>query len=241
MLSSRNEELATAAEQWQEIRAENKPTQQKQLQAIVDKVGRAIASQADSSMRISWSFHLFSGLDANAFCLPDGKVCLYDGLFLHVRNEAELAAVIGHEIAHVVARHGSERLSQEHIVNQGRLLLTTALGYADCDYADEWLAAYTGLANVGILYPYSRQHEYIADRMAMLFMSRAGYNPQAAMDFWSRFANSHSTPDGIAQFMSTHPTDAKRVENLRLVYPEALSIYKVSPRYGFGAKFSIAK
>ena len=241
MLTSQNDEREQAAEMWSEISATKKQCPQPQLQRIVQEVGARMARQADATMRNKWSFHLFQDREANAFCLPDGHVCIYDGIFLHVRNEAELAAVIGHEIGHVVARHGSERMSQEHLVDQGKLLLTTALGYANSDQTDLWVAAYTGIANVGFLYPYSRRHEYIADRMALLFMARAGYAPEAALEFWSRFSANHGGNDGISQFTSTHPSDVQRVEHLKLILPEAQSIYRVSENRGYGARFTIQK
>ena len=240
MLSPLDEERNIGEEEWQKVQATHKPCSQLALREIVEHTGRKLTAEADDAQHPQWTYHLFQGLEANAFCLPTGQVCLYEGLFLHLRNEAELAAVMGHEISHVLAHHGAERLSQARMVEAGKVLLATALNQVHADHEDIWLAAYTGMARYGILYPYSRHHEIMADRMALLLMARAGYDPNAAIEFWTRFAHSNPGAQGLGRFLSTHPSTPARIEAMRCSLPEALEFYNVSPKLGRGATFSIA-
>ena len=240
ILSPMDEERNIGEAEWQKVQAANKPCAQQALQSIVEQTGRRLTAETDDTQHPQWSYHLFQGLEANAFCLPTGQVCLYEGLFLHLQNEAELAAVMGHEISHVLARHGTERLSQARMVEAGKMVLATALSQVHAEHEDIWLAAYTGMARYGILYPYSRHHETTADRMALLLMARAGYDPHAAIEFWTRFAQSRPGAQGLGRFLSTHPSSAARIEAMKQSLPEALEFYNVSPKLGLGATFSIA-
>ena len=239
ILSPMDEERNLGEEEWKKVEAANKPCTQQALCKIVEQTGRKLTAEADDVQHPQWTYHLFQGLEANAFCLPTGQVCLYEGLFLHLKNEAELAAVMGHEISHVLARHGTERLSQARMVETGKMLLATALSQVHANHEDIWLAAYTGMARYGILYPYSRHHETTADRMALLLMARAGYDPNAAIDFWTRFAQSSPGTQGFRRFLSTHPSTAARIEAMKQSLPEALEFYNVSPKIGLGATFSV--
>lgn len=240
MLNSLEEEREMAATSWRDVNAAKIPSRQKELADFVSYVGKKVASQAENGSQYKWEFALFQDMDPNASSLPTGQIIVNDGLFMHVKNEAELAAVLAHEIAHVVARHGSERMSQAYAVEQGKIILTTALEYTNLDAKDKWLAAYTGATNIGIIYPFSRQHEFIADRMAMIFMARAGYNPEAAITFWSRFADKASDTASLKSLLlSTHPSDWQRLASMKDILPEAKSIYDVSEKIGLGATFTV--
>ncbi len=240
MLSPLAEERNIGEEEWQKVQATHKPCSQQALREIVVQTGRKLTAEADDAQYPQWRYHLFQAVEANAFCLPTGQVCLYEGIFLHLRDEAELAAVMGHELSHVLAHHGAERLSQARMVETGKVLLATALSQIHANHEDIWLAAYTGMARYGILYPSSRHHEPIADRMALLLMARAGYDPNAAIDFWTRFAQSTPGAQGLGRFLSTHPATSARIEAMKRTLPEALEFYNVSPKLGRGATFSVA-
>ena len=240
LLSHMEEERSIGDEEWKKVEATHKPCSQQALCEIVKKTGQKLTAEADDAQHPQWTYHLFQGVEANAFCLPTGQLCLYEGIFLHVKNEAELAAVMGHEIAHVLAHHGAERLSQARVLEAGKMVLATALSQVNADHEDIWLAAYTGMARYGILYPYSRHHETVADRMSLILMARAGYDPNAAIAFWTRFAQSNPGAQGLGRFFSTHPSTAARVEALKRSLPEAREYYNVSPQNGLGATFSVA-
>lgn len=218
---------------WEEINKEETESTNRKLYAAVRRVGKAIADAADQP-DFQWEFRLFESEQANAFCLPGGKIAVYEGLFEHIDNDAELAAVMGHEVAHATARHGGERMTQGMLMNLGAMGLSAAIKDEDAKNRERWLAAYTGVTTVGILLPYSRTHEYSADRIGLTYMARAGYTPEAALDFWEKFGRQNKTP-ALMEFLSTHPVGEKRIEQLREFLPKARLEYEVAPRQrGYG-------
>ncbi len=185
-------------------------------------------SEHGLSSRLSgyqWEFHLVEDKEVNAWCMPGGKVVVYSGILPVTQDENGLAVVLGHEIAHAVANHGDERMSQALLVQMGGLALDVALSRNPKETNGLFLAAYGAGAQVGILLPYSRLHESEADHLGLIFMAMAGYDPHHALDFWERMASSsHGKRPPV--FLSDHPADAKRVEDIRRLVPEAMKYYR---------------
>lgn len=192
--------------------------------ALLQRVGKRIAAVA-SLPNAQWEFVVFDSKEANAFCLPGGKVGVYMGILPITRDEEGLATVIGHEVAHAVARHGNERIS--------RGLLAQAVGTAVA--AGTQQSKYSALINqayglgsqVGVELPHSRAQESEADHLGLLYMARAGYNPERAVDFWRRFAEFNQQSGGSTPwFLRTHPLDETRIKQLQELMPEARAEFR---------------
>ncbi len=193
----------------------------------VIRTGRRIAAVADRP-DFAWEFHTIPGKDLNAFCLPGGKVFVYTALLdLTGGNDAELAAVMGHEIAHAVARHGAERVSQSQLAGIGQAVTGVAVAVATGSGAAGQAAqsGYGTLAQFGFLLPYSRTHETEADRIGVILAAKAGYDPRAAVSFWKKMAavNKGKEPPAL---LSTHPLNRQRIDDLAEFMPEALKYYR---------------
>jgi len=213
MLVSQDEEIELGAQAWRETLAGAKVVASGAAAERVRRVGGAIA--AVTGKNYQWEFTLVDDPQTvNAFCLPGGKVAVYSGILSLMRNDDELAVVIGHEIAHATCRHGGERISQNVLVNMG-------LQVADLLVANrsEQVRALTngalGMgASLGVLLPYSREHEYEADEHGLRYMHKAGYDPHAAEAFWGtmlKLSEGKEPPE----FTSTHPATANRIERMR--------------------------
>jgi predicted Zn-dependent protease len=172
-----------------------------------------------------WEFNLVDDPQVNAWCMPGGKVVVYTGILPVVEDETGLAVVMGHEIAHAIANHGNERMSQGLVVQLGGMALSTALSEKPDETRSLYMAAFGAGAQVGVLLPFSRTHESEADHMGLIFMAMAGYDPREAADFWRRMAG---LSGGAAppQFLSTHPSDETRIRDIEKRLPEALEYYK---------------
>lgn len=172
-----------------------------------------------------WEFNLVEDKGINAWCMPGGKVVVYTGILPVTRDETGLAIVMGHEIAHAIAKHGDERLSQGLLAQMGGSALSTALSQKPKETQELFLTAYGLGAQVGVLLPYSRLQESEADRLGLIFMAMAGYDPHPAVDFWKRMSASKqgSSPP---EFLSTHPADESRIKNIQQLIPEAMRYYK---------------
>ena len=199
-------------------------SQDREQIALLKKVGERIA-QVSGLPKAQWEFVLFDSPEANAFCLPGGKVGVFTGILPITQDEAGLATVIGHEVAHAVARHGAERVSEAMMLQLGGGVLQSGLESYGYDTKTQAAAAtvYGMTTQLGRVLPHSRGQESEADYMGLLFMARAGYDPEAAIGFWQRFA-AHNQSSGGAQtpwFLRTHPLDQKRIEQLRRWQAEA--------------------
>lgn len=194
--------------------------------ARVREVGERIASVVDLP-DAQWEFVLFESPEPNAFCLPGGKVGVYTGLLPIARDDAGLATVIGHEVAHAVADHGAERVSQQmaaQLLGQG---LGVALSGQSQLTQQGVMQAYGLVGQVGVLLPYSRKHESEADFMGLLYMARAGYDPEAAVGFWERFAAyTAKQGGGTPAFLRTHPVDSTRIADIKKAMPQAKAEYE---------------
>jgi predicted Zn-dependent protease len=173
----------------------------------------------------AWEFNVVESPEVNAWCMPGGKVVVYTGILPITKDETGLAVVMGHEIAHAVAQHGAERMSQGLLQELGGVALSVALAKEPAETQNLFYAAYGVGTTVGVMLPFSRTHESEADRLGLIFMAMAGYDPNAAVDFWTRMA---AQKGGAAppEFLSTHPSDATRIADIKKELPEALSYYK---------------
>ncbi|MEW5745742.1 MAG: M48 family metallopeptidase [Nitrospirota bacterium] len=172
-----------------------------------------------------WEFNLIADDSINAWAMPGGKVVVYSGLMPVAKNEAGLAVVMGHEIAHAVAQHGEERMSQGLLAQMGGMALGAAIAQRPQETQQLFITAFGLGTQVGVLLPYSRLQETEADRLGLIFMAMAGYDPREAVDFWQRMTAAKEGP-AVPQFLSTHPADTPRLSAIKEFLPEALKYYK---------------
>lgn len=231
------QEISLGQEAYKEILAKEQLSKNQQYIEVVNRVGNRIAAVSGRDDFI-WEFNVIASDQQNAFCLPGGKVAVHEGIIPVCQSEAGLAVVMSHEIAHALARHGGERMSHNQVKNVGGKVVDAAgrWFYKD-EYEDKQeivLTAYGVVSEYGAILPYSRKHETEADLIGIKLMAEAGYDPSEAPRFWERFsaAKSGETP---MEFLSTHPSDARRAGDLRASLPDALKIYnKASEQYGLG-------
>ncbi len=172
-----------------------------------------------------WEFNLVEDKSVNAWCMPGGKVVVYTGLMPVAKDDTGLAVAMGHEIAHAVAQHGDERMSQGLLAQMGGVALSAALSQKPKETTQLFMAAYGVGTQVGVLLPYSRLQENEADHLGLIFMAMAGYDPRKAISFWRRMAaekHGASPPE----FLSTHPADERRIRNMEKLIPEAIRYYR---------------
>jgi predicted Zn-dependent protease len=194
----------------------------------LQRVGKRI-SRVAKLPNARWEFVLFESDEPNAFALPGGKVGVYTGILPIAKDDAGLATVVAHEIAHAAARHGAERVSQGMAVQLGGAVLSGVLGAYGIGGASGDLAmqAYGLGTQVGVMLPYSRTQELEADRIGLIYMARAGYDPREAIGFWQRFAAYNSGKGGgMPEFLSTHPMDQNRIAQLQKLMPQAVAEYR---------------
>ena len=196
--------------------------------ALVQKVGQRIAGVAGKDLpNAQWEFVVFESKEANAFCLPGGKVGVYTGILPITQNEAGLATVLGHEVGHAVAHHGASRMSQALVAQGFGQAAGAAIGSSSyAQYQSTFNSLYGIGANVGVELPYQRKQESEADHIGIVFMARAGYDPQEAVAFWQRFATYNKAQGGgqssfLDRFTRTHPVDDVRIKQLQGWLPEA--------------------
>jgi len=225
---------AMSFQQYSEFISSNKLSTNKQQTAMVKEVGRKIQGaveryfaqqgKSDHLRGYEWEFNLVEDSAVNAWCMPGGKVVVYTGLLPVAKDEAGLAVVMGHEIAHAVANHGNERMSQGLVTQLGGMALAKALETKKEETRNLFLTAFGVGATVGVLLPYSRTQESEADHLGLIFMALAGYNPNDAVAFWERMAAGKS--GAPPEFLSTHPSDQTRIRKIREAIPEAMQYYK---------------
>jgi predicted Zn-dependent protease len=202
---------------------------------MVESTGRRIASAVeqyliendmrDDAELFEWEFNLIDDNQANAWAMPGGKIAFYTGILPITQDEDGLAVVMGHEIAHIVAKHGSERMSQALTTQLGGVALSVALRDRPQQTQQLFYAAYGLGAAVGVELPFSRRMEREADRLGLVFMARAGYDPHAAIAFWQRMEAMERGPQP-PEFLSTHPSHARRIRDIERHLPEALEHYQ---------------
>lgn len=211
--------LSTNAEQTQMVKNAGARIQK----AVEDYSARE--GYEDQLEGYEWEFNLVDDPNVNAWCMPGGKVVVYTGIMPIAQDEAGLAVVMGHEIAHAFAKHGAERMSQQLLVQMGSVALSTALRDRPEQTRAIFMQSYGLGSQVGILLPYSRVHESEADHLGLIFMAMAGYNPEEAPAFWERMA-AQSKGARPPEFLSTHPAPDTRIQNLKDLLPEAMEYYR---------------
>jgi predicted Zn-dependent protease len=226
--------LSMSFQQYGDFLKTNKMSTNQEQTAMVKRVGdrtrqaveRYMTQQgfADRLKGYQWEFNLVESKDVNAWCMPGGKVVVYTGIIPVVQNEPGLAVVMGHEIAHAIAEHGNERMSQGLLAQAGGMALDAALNKQPEETKNLWMTVYGVGAQYGALLPYSRMQESEADHLGLIFMAMAGYDPNESLNFWVRM--SQAGGQAPPEFMSTHPSNQTRIDDLRKELPEAMKYYK---------------
>ena len=221
------EEMQLGLTSFEQVKKETPINRDPAINALVQKVGQRIATVAPLP-NAQWEFVVFESAEANAFCLPGGKVGVYTGILPVTKDEAGLATVLGHEIGHAVAHHGAERISEAMALQLGGQAVDLSLSKSDPRMHAGMVTAYGVVAQVGRELPHSRLQESEADRLGLIYMARAGYNPEAAIAFWERFAEynrQHGGSEGL-WFLRTHPLNELRIKQLKTWLPEVQREYR---------------
>jgi predicted Zn-dependent protease len=196
--------------------------------ATVEQVGRRISTATETYLKqngleselanFQWEFKLVKDNQVNAFCMPGGKIIVFEGLLPLTASDDELAVVIGHEVAHAIAKHRNERMSQGLLAQYGAAIVNEALHTKSAAIQTLGNTVFGLGAQLGVMLPYSRQHEYEADYIGMILMTLAGYNPESALSFWQKMSAGGSGSG--SDFLSTHPSDANRIAEIQKKLPE---------------------
>jgi metalloendopeptidase OMA1, mitochondrial len=226
IMVSPQQKAALGARAFQQVISRSQIDRNPTTNAAVEQVGRRLAAVANRP-DFQWNFVVIKNdKEPNAFCLPGGKVAVYTGILPITQDQAGLAVVMGHEIAHAIARHGAERMSQAQLAELGGQALAIGLGGGASSAAI--LAAYGLGAQVGVLLPYGRTQESEADHIGLLLMAQAGYDPRVAIGFWQRMEQSSGAKGGPPEFLSTHPGHGTRAQQIRGWMPEATRLYEAT-------------
>jgi predicted Zn-dependent protease len=229
LLVPESQEVTLGIKAYQEILGKAKLSQDAEINAMVNRVGRGIAAAADRP-DYQWEFKVIDDeKTANAFALPGGKVAVYTGLLPYTQNEAGLAFVLAHEVGHAIARHGGERMSQQLLVELGQEGLNLAVSTQSRAAMEAINQAYGVAATLGVLLPFSRAQESEADNIGIILMAKAGYDPREAPKFFERMM-AGKKDKGPPAFLSTHPADEDRIARLRGLIPQALDYYHPRPQ-----------
>jgi predicted Zn-dependent protease len=227
---SNSELFPSAFQQYGEFLKENKVITGTADAKRVEKVGAKIKNaaqkylaalgQTDYLNGYSWEYKLVEDKQVNAWCMPGGKIVVYSGLLPVTQTEAGLATVLGHEVSHALANHGAQRMSAAQLQGLGAVGVALATGGQSVEKQQMWQQYYGMGSQVGVMLPFSRNHESEADQIGLVLMAIAGYNPDEAITFWGRMA-SQSNGQAPPEIMSSHPSDATRIANLKALVPEA--------------------
>ena len=222
VLFSPQQEIKMGYQSAQQILQKERLSRDRNLNAVVQRVGQRIAKAANQP-NYKWQFFVIDKDMLNAFCLPGGKVFVYKGLFRAVQNEDQLAVVMGHEVAHAIARHGAERMSMMQVGRLGKTVAGQVISGGK--YAGAINKAYGAVEGVGLVLPFSRKFEYEADEIGLYLMTQAGYNPREALRFWDNMRRLSAGKKKPPEFLSTHPADINRIKEIQRRIPVALEHY----------------
>ncbi len=235
ILTSEAEEAELGRQAYQEILAKSKLSTNRGWTEVVNRAAGRIAKASNKS-EYEWEFKLIESAEKNAFCLPGGKIAVYTGMFEILSNEAELAAVLGHEVAHATARHAGQRITLQFGEEAGFAGLAALMGGTDTLGKKILMQALGVGAAIGAVLPFGRSQEAESDQIGEVYMAQAGYDPSAAVTLWQTFAKSSSK---MPEFLSTHPNPENRISALSQHLPEAQVYYTQAPqKYGLGEVFS---
>lgn len=218
IMVSPQEEMTMGATEAKKVVANAKISPDRALQEKVRRIGQRIAAVSGRD-DFAWEFTVIDDTTPNAFCLPGGKVFFYTGILKITQNDDQIAAVMGHEIAHALARHGAERMSMQMASGIGAQVLATAIG-VPAQYQGLYNQAYGITSQVGLILPYSRKFEHEADQIGVYLMWKAGYDVNQALMFWENMAKLSKTNPKPPAFLSTHPADEERVSAIRTFIPQ---------------------
>ena len=229
ILLTQGQEAQMGVDAYQEVKANSKISANARWRDMVARVGERIKAVAERP-DFQWEFNVIADPTVNAFCLPGGKVGVYTGILPVTKDEAGLATVIGHEVAHAVARHGGERMSTAMGLEAAGSVASAVLGSTKyASWGPAFNQAYGMGAQVGVALPHSRLQESEADHMGLLYMARAGFNPEASVAFWQRFAEYNKAAGGSTPwFLRTHPLDETRIQQLQQWMPEAKAQFRAA-------------
>lgn len=240
LLMSEESENEMGLAAWSEVLEQEKPSTNQEWAAMVRRVGERIAAVAGRP-DFEWEFRVIDSDSMNAFCLPGGKVAVYTGILPVCRDEAGLAVVMSHEVGHAIARHGGERMSYQTAQNLGKSAIGMVMQNQEEQKQQIVMTAYGAASEYGVILPYSRRHELEADGIGLKLMAQAGYDPSVAPEFWERFS-SMKQGESPMEFLSTHPSDARRAAALREQLPAAMTAYKAAAKqYGTGEAIAAAE
>ena len=231
IMVSPQQELALGFESAKEVLQKERVSTDAQKNAMVKRIGQRIAQVANNQYSIAksfkWEFFVIDKDDeANAFCLPGGKVFVYTGLFKYAANDDELAMVMGHEIGHALARHGAERMSSGRLQQIGGQVLGAVMqSRGNAAQTSMAMNAFGIGSQLGIMLPHSRTQEYEADHIGLVLAAKAGYNPRSALAFWEKFGASGKTPP---EYLSTHPAPTNRIGKIKALLPKTIPMYNAA-------------
>ena len=233
LVTSQENENKLGLTAYEEVLKTEPLTKNERAVDLVRRVGQRIADVSDRP-DFKWEFNVIESETQNAFCLPGGKVAVYTGILPICENEAGLAVVMSHEVAHAIARHGGERMSMQTGQNLGKKGLSYLMKNQK-EQNQKMAETFYGMGSeYGVILPYSRKHELEADHIGIMLMAKAGYDLSEAPQFWERFAGSKKGSAPM-EYLSTHPSDARRSSALREVLPDAMKLYDAAGRkYGLG-------
>lgn len=234
-LVGNNTLMQMSFQQYNKFLRENKISTNQQQTAMVQRVGARIQKSVEKYMAekgmsdhlegFAWEFNLVEDDQLNAWCMPGGKVVVYTGILPTCKTETGLAVVMGHEIAHAIAQHGKERMSQGIVQQLGGVALNVALMNKSDEARALWMAAYGAGSQVGMMLPFSRKQESEADEIGLTFSAMAGYDPREAPEFWQRMQAS-AGGNAPPEFLSTHPSSETRVQKLTALIPNVMPLYR---------------
>ena len=229
-----SEVLSSSLTEYQSYMKSAKKSTNATQTAQVERVGKRIAAATEAYLKshgaeseikdFSWEFNLVQSNDLNAFCMPGGKIVVYEGLMQIISKDDELAVVLGHEVAHAVAKHSNERMSQQVLAQYGAGILGQTLSGKSAAIQQIAGQVYGLGANYGVILPFSRKHESEADNIGLVFMRLAGYNPEVAIDFWKKMSSSSTA--SVPEIASTHPSDARRIADIEKELPSVMKNYQ---------------
>jgi predicted Zn-dependent protease len=220
-LLSEPDEIQMGIQAYREVTSKAKVSSNAVQNAQVNRVAQRVIAAVEKP-DLPWEVKVIEDNQANAFALPGGKLAVYTGILPITRDDAGLAAVIGHEVGHVIARHSAERVSQQMVAQGlGGVLVSGVLGTDP-----QTSAQVAGLFAQGLLLPWGRKQESEADHIGLILMAKAGYDPRAARDLWMRMAEASKGQSRPPEFLSTHPSEETRIRQIEALLPEALKYYK---------------